>query len=40
MKKEVAVLEQTTRGRDQDTWHTLMEKPLSGFNGEAPAQVL
>jgi hypothetical protein len=26
------VLEQTAQGRDQDTWHTLMEKALSGLN--------
>src|SRR5262249_40625746 len=26
------VLEQTAQGRDQDTWHALMEKALSGLN--------
>jgi hypothetical protein len=31
-KSNYIVLEQTAQGRDQDTWHALMEKALSGLN--------
>jgi Family of unknown function (DUF6399) len=31
-KSNYIVLEQTAPGRDQDTWHALMEKALSGLN--------
>jgi hypothetical protein len=31
-KSNDIVLEQAAQGRDQDTWHTLMEKALSGLN--------
>ena len=31
-KSNYIVLEQAAQGRDQDTWHTLMEKALSGLN--------
>jgi hypothetical protein len=32
LKSNDIVLEQAAQGRDQDTWHTLMEKALSGLN--------
>src|SRR6266581_4631343 len=31
-KRNCIVLEQTAQGRDQDTWHALMEQALSGLN--------
>jgi hypothetical protein len=31
-KSNYIILEQTAQGRDQDTWHTLMEHALSGLN--------
>ena len=31
-KSNYIVLEQTAQGRDQDTWHALMEKALAGLN--------
>ena len=31
-KSNYIVLEQAAQGRDQDTWHALMEKALSGLN--------
>jgi hypothetical protein len=31
-KSHSIVLEQTAQGRDQDTWHALLEKALSGLN--------
>ena len=31
-KSHSIVLEQAAQGRDQDTWHTLMEKALAGLN--------
>ena len=31
-KSNSIVLEQTAQGRDQDTWHALMEKALAGLN--------
>src|SRR5205814_180331 len=31
-KSNSIVLEQAAQGRDQDTWHTLMEKALAGLN--------
>jgi hypothetical protein len=31
-KSNYIVLEQTAQGRDQNTWHALMEKALSGLN--------
>jgi hypothetical protein len=31
-KSNYILLEQTAQGRDQDTWHALMEKALSGLN--------
>jgi hypothetical protein len=31
-KSNYIILEQSAQGRDQDTWHTLMEQALSGLN--------